>query len=356
MTVVVPCYNERANVAPLVAMLAAALENIAWEVVFVDDNSPDGTWGEVKSIAQADPRVRCIRRIGRRGLASAVVEGALSSSAAFVAVIDGDLQHDETRLPLMLEAARNGQYDLVVGSRHVAGGDTAGLANAWRQHLSQAGIRVAQAVLPVRLTDPVSGFFLMPRRLLEELAPRLTTQGFKILLDIVLSAPAPLRVLELPMQFRSRVAGESKLDAQVMVQFLGLLLDKAVGRVIPLRFLSFAAVGGLGILVNLLVLQFGSALDLPFDQAQALGTAVAMATNFKLNNAVTYRDRRLKGAAFWRGLVLFMVLCGAGAAANVGVAHMLVEQSGWTLASLAGALLSVVWNYAISSTLVWPAR
>src|ERR1700732_3057878 len=117
LTVVVPCYNERPNVAPLVQKLENALFGIAWEVVFVDDNSPDGTTAEVRRIAQTDPRVRCIRRIGRRGLASAVIEGALSSSARFVAVIDGDLQHDETKLPDMLAALRTGRYDLAVGSR-----------------------------------------------------------------------------------------------------------------------------------------------------------------------------------------------------------------------------------------------
>ena len=356
LTVVVPCYNERANVAPLVEKLDAALRGIAWEVVFVDDDSPDGTWAEAKRLARADPRVRCIRRIGRRGLASAVVEGALSSSAGFVAVMDGDLQHDETRLPAMLEALRTGRYDLVVGSRHVEGGDAAGLSNAWRHRLSQAGIRVAQAVLPVPLTDPVSGFFMLPRRFMEDVAPQLTAQGFKILLDLVLSAPSAPRVLEVPMRFRPRVAGESKLDPQVMVQFAGLLVDKAVGRFVPPRFVSFAAIGALGIVVHLLALRAGFALDLGFDRAQALATGVAMAANFGLNNAVTYRDRRLKGAAFWRGLILFMVLCGFGAAANVGVAEMLVERSGWTVAGTAGALLSVVWNYAVSSTLVWPTR
>ena len=105
LSVIVPCYNERPNVAPMIAKLDAALAGIAWEVIYVDDNSPDGTAPEVRRIAQHDPRVRCIRRIGRRGLASAVIEGALSSSADYVAVIDGDLQHDETRLPVMLRGS-----------------------------------------------------------------------------------------------------------------------------------------------------------------------------------------------------------------------------------------------------------
>ena len=198
--------------------------------------------------------MRCIRRIGRRGLASAVIEGALSSSADYVAVIDGDLQHDETRLPVMLAALRAGDYDLAVASRHVEGGDNAGLSSRFRHVLSDGGIWLAQAFLPVRLTDPMSGFFMLPRPLFEELARSLNGQGFKILLDLVLSSAAPLRVLEVPARFRERAAGESKMDALVMMQFAGLLLDKVFGGLLPLRFFSFALVGALGVLVHLVVL------------------------------------------------------------------------------------------------------
>src|SRR6516225_5400120 len=320
LTVVVPCFNERPNVAPLLDRLDAALFGIAWEVVFVDDDSPDGTAAEVRRIAQTDPRVRCIRRIGRRGLASAVIEGALSSSARFVVVIDGDLQHDETRLPVMLAALRTGRYDLAVGSRHVAGGDTAGLANRWRHLLSDGGIRLAQFFLPVRLTDPMSGFFMLPRPLFETLAASLTGQGFKILLDLALSSAAPLRVVEIPVVFHERAAGESKLDALVLVQFAGLLLDKVFGGLLPLRFLSFGLVGALGVLVHLAVLSLALKLvGLDFELAQAVATGVAIVFNFQLNNDITYRDQRLRGPRLWRGLLLFIVVCGFGAVANIGI-------------------------------------
>ena len=358
LTVVVPCFNERANVAPLVAKLDAALAGISWEAVFVDDDSPDGTAGEVRRIAQIDPRVRCIRRIGRRGLASAVIEGALSSSAEFVAVIDGDLQHDETRLPDMLAILRSGRHDIVVASRHVAGGDNLGLANRWRHLLSDGGIRMAQIFLPVRLNDPMSGYFALSRPLFEELAPRLTGQGFKILLDLVLSAPAPLRVAEIATRFAERAAGESKLNAQVLVQFIGLLLDKVFGGLLPLRFISFALVGALGVIVHLialtLVLKVAGAR---FEVAQIVATAVAMVFNFQLNNEITYRDQRLRGPRLWRGLPLFMVVCGIGGVANVGIAQMLYERhTAWTIAGALGAVIGVVWNYAVSATLVWRAR
>ncbi len=357
LTVVVPCYNECANVAPLVRLLDAALSGSAWEVVFVDDDSPDGTAAEARRIAQFDKRVRCIRRIGRRGLASAVAEGALSSSAPFIAVMDGDLQHDEKRLADMLAALRTGQFDIAIGSRYAAGGDAVGLSSPWRHRLSELGIGLARRVLPVPMTDPMSGFFMLPRPLFEQLAPGLTARGFKILLDLVLTAGRPLRTIEIPVQFRERQAGESKLDVQVLVQFAALLIDKSVGGLLPLRFITFALVGGLGVLVHLAVLTLGQWSGQPFGISQVAGTVVAMAFNFQLNNQITYRDQRLRGARLWRGFVLFMLVCGIGAIANVGIARVLYHtHTAWTLAGATGAVIGVVWNYAVSSTLVWRAR
>ncbi len=356
LTVIVPCFNERDNVIPLVERLDVALAGIAWEVVFVDDDSPDGTAAEVRRIACADPRVRCIRRVGRRGLSSAVIEGAMSCSAEFVAVMDGDLQHDETRLPEMLGAVRAGA-DLAVGSRFADGGDAEGLAGAWRHRISEAGIRAANAMLPVRLSDPMSGFFLLRRELFERLAPRLSGHGFKILLDLLLSSRAPLAVADIPMNFARRLAGESKLDVLVMAQFGGMLLDKATNGLVPLRFVSFALVGAFGVLVHLAVLTGLRGAGLGFATTQVIATLVAMVMNFWLNNAITYRSQRLRGPALVRGLVLFMVVCSVGAVANVGIARLLYEaHSGWTPAGAVGAVIGVVWNYAISATLVWRRR
>ena len=362
ITVIVPCYNERANVRPLVAALDAALAGHVWEVVFVDDDSPDGTSDEIRSLAAIDPRVRALRRIGRRGLSSAVIEGVLSSSASLIAVMDGDLQHDETCLPAMLDAVAEGRCDIAVGSRHVEGGDASGLSSAWRHRLSGGGIRIARALLPVRpgfapLGDPMSGFFACERTLFEAVAPRLSGKGFKILLDLILSAPVTPRVVEIPARFRPRLAGESKLDAMVLLQFLTMLLDKACRGLLPVRFIGFALVGAAGVLVNLAVLDLTHRFGMPFGRAQTIGTIVAMVANFWLNNSLTYRDRRLKGVRMWTGLGFFMLVCSIGAIANVGIARSLyAAHSGWEPAGAAGAAIGVVWNYAVSSTLIWRLR
>jgi dolichol-phosphate mannosyltransferase len=354
LCVVVPCYNERGNVAELVRRLDAALAGIAWEAVFVDDDSPDGTAAEVRRIAAADPRIRCIRRIGRRGLSSAVIEGGLSASSVYVAVIDGDLQHDETRLPEMLAILRGGMADVVVASRFAPGGDAEGLAGARRLALSNAAIRLASMLLGTSLTDPMSGFFMMPRALFEDIAPRLTGQGFKILLDMLLSAPGA-RVREVGAHFRPRVAGESKLSPLVLVQFAAVLLDKFCGGLIPLRFFSFALVGAFGVVVHLAVLWAVDALGASFVDAQTAATVCAMAANFQLNNSITYRDQRLRGGRLWRGLILFMLVCGVGALANIGIASALYASghAARTPAGALGAVIGVVWNYAMSATLVW---
>ncbi len=357
LSIVVPCYQERENVRPLVAALAVALAGRRWEVVFVDDDSPDGTAAEIRALAATDPRVRGLRRIGRRGLSSAVIEGVLASSAEIIAVMDGDLQHDETRLASMVDAVRDGRCDIAVGSRHVRGGDSEGLSAPWRRQLSELGIRMAQAVLPVRLSDPMSGFFACRRAYFEQLSPRLSATGFKILLDLILSAPRPPRVLEVPCHFKERAAGESKLDALVLVQFAAMLLDKAAHGLLPMRFLAFALVGAVGVAVNLAVLEVARLCGSDFAAAQIVATLVSMVANFGLNNSLTYRDRRLRGRRLWLGLTVFMLVCGMGAIANVGIATALVAtHRGWDFAGAAGAAISVVWNYAVSSTLIWRMR
>jgi dolichol-phosphate mannosyltransferase len=355
LCVVIPCYNERGNVAPMIAQLAAALDGVAWEAVFVDDNSPDGTADAVRAAAEHDPRIRCIKRVGRRGLASAVIEGALATSARYVGVIDGDLQHDETRLPVMLGILRRGDADIVVASRFAEGGDASGLSAAWRHKLSAVAIRAASTMLPARLTDPMSGYFMIARDRFERITPRLTGQGFKILLDVLLSAPEKLRVVEIGATFRPRTAGESKLSPLVMLQFAALLIDKALGGFVPLRFMSFALVGLFGVGVNLAVLGAAGAAGLSFGWATTVGTLLAMVANFQLNNVITYRDQRLRGARLARGLVLFMIVCSVGAVANIGIARALyyAGQTGPTPAAAVGAVIGVVWNYAMSATLVW---
>lgn len=355
LTVVAPTFNECANVEKLVAKLDAALAGIAWEAVFVDDNSPDGTAEAVKAVAARDPRIRCIRRVRRRGLAGAVVEGALSSAAPYVAVIDADLQHDETLLPRMLEQLKSGAAELVVASRYVGGPKTIeGLDGPMRRMGSDLANKLGRMVLRQDVSDPVSGFFMIRRELVDRVAPSLATEGFKILFDIIASQPEPLKIVELPYVFREREAGGSKLDKRIVIDYLGLLLSKLSGGVIPSRALMFGMVGASGLVVHLTVLQLLLSTDLNFSLIQFLAAMTAMTTNYIFNNITTYRDRRKRGLAFVVGYVKFCALCSISVFTSVAVATMVRSWGVYPqIAGASGAVLGALWNYVTTALAVW---
>jgi dolichol-phosphate mannosyltransferase len=357
LTVVVPTLNERDNVPKLVERIGAALPGVDWELMFVDDDSPDGTAALAKTLGRVDARIRCMRRIGRRGLAGACLEGMLASQASYVAVIDGDLQHDEALLTPMLAALRNGNADLVVGSRYKAGGSADVLTQS-RLRTSRWGTAITRSLLGTELSDPMSGFFMVRRDVVEDLAPHLSTQGFKILLDVVLTARGRLRLLELPYRFRPRFHGTSKLDSRVLLEFLGLLLAKATNDLLGIRFVLFALMGLIGLGAHFLVLASSFEwLGWSFAAAQTTATLAAIAANFILNNLVTYRDQRLTGRKFATGLLRFYVVSLIGAVSNIGVGNWLFASNGaWWLAGLGGAIMGVVWNYVITSVFVWRSR
>ena len=357
LAVVIPTFNERANVPLLVEKLDAALQGRNWEAVFVDDDSPDGTADAARALGRRDPRVRVIQRIGRRGLSSACIEGMCATAAPFVAVIDGDLQHDETLLPRMLDALEcDDALDVVIGSRFVDGGGT-GEWDEERVAKSALATKLSRRVLKADLSDPMSGFFMIRTGIVRDLVPTLSAIGFKILLDIMTASPRPLKFLELPYVFRTRALGESKLDYVVAMEYLIALYDRMFGRVVPVRFVMFSGIGALGAGVHFLVLGvLFRGLAWPFVGATMLAVLAAMSFNFFLNNALTYREQRLKGGgALLAGWFSFCLVCSVGAAANVGVAAFLhnVQHGDWRFAALAGIAVAAVWNFALSSRFVW---
>ena len=357
LTVVIPTLNEAGNVEPLLERLGLSLAGIEWEAIFVDDGSTDGTPELLTQIAQADRRVRLIRRIGRRGLSSAVVEGALASTSPVVAVIDADLQHDEKVLPDLFRAVRDAGNELAIGTRYSGNGST-GEWDEGRLKISRFATALASPIMKTRLSDPMSGFFAVRREILLEAAPRLSAVGYKILLDIVASVRRPLKTAEFGYTFGVRQHGASKLDEMVALEYVELLLDKAIGRFVPVKLVQFGAIGMLGVGVHLALLY--SALNIaaaPFATAQAAAVLGAMTFNFALNNKFTYRDRQLKGWAWLTGLLSFYLVCSLGAVANVGIGSLVYEQfHGWWIAGIAGAIVGSVWNYVASSWLTWTRR
>jgi dolichol-phosphate mannosyltransferase len=354
LAVVIPTRNERENIALLLAALSKALLGIEWEVIFVDDNSPDGTAEYIRSLATTDRRIRVLERVGRRGLSSACIEGILATPAPYVAVMDGDLQHDESILPKMFQRMKAEHLDIVVASRKVEGGGM-GEFSPGRVWLSNLGMRLSKLVCHCEISDAMSGFFLVDRAHFQRVVHRLTGRGFKILVDLLASSSGQVRLAEVAYQFRNRQRGESKLDANVELEYLYLLLDKVIGRFVPTRFVLFMLVGSLGLVVHLCILgllYYAGRLDFVLSQASA--TLVAMTFNFLLNNLVTFRDRRLRGWRLATGLLTFYLACSLGALINISFAQFLFHSHiPWYLAGICGVAISSVWNYGVNTVLTW---
>ena len=358
LSIIVPTFCEAQNIPVLFERFKSALAGLDWEMIVVDDDSPDGTAEIAFDLAARDKRIRCIRRVGRNGLAGAVIEGFLSSSAPLVGVIDGDLQHDESILPKMAQALNFGDFNLVIATRVSDAAQPDGLSPA-RQKLSDAGARIFRRISGLEVTDPMSGFFVIRREIIARIARKLSPDGFKILADILLSEGRGLRIVETPYVFRQRQAGESKLSPLVGMEFIGLLVHHASAGFLPLRFVLFASIGGIGLLVHLAVLRvllniWGAE---NFVACQLAATLAAITSNFLLNNEITYRANRYRGVSKLAGLALFALLCSVGVVANIDIASwMFAFDHIWWVAGFSGALVGVVWNYAVSTAFVWRRR
>ena len=357
VSVVVPTFNDRENVLELTHRIEQSLQGISWEIIYVDDDSPDRTAELLRDLAAQDPRIRCIQRIGRRGLSSACIEGMLSSSAPYLAVIDADLQHDERLLPQMLAELARGEVDIVVGSRYTLGASI-GESDAGRAPLSRVAGRLSRSLVPYGLTDPMSDFFMLRRTAFDHALRKLSAIGSQILTDLFASSPQPLRFKELAYEFRSRRPADSKLDSLTLWGSAMLRMDKTFGHIVPVRFVAFALVGAMGVAVHfaMLTLLFRFA-DLRFAESQAAATVFTMSVNFVLNNQLTYRDQRLHGLQWVRGWLSFNLACGVGGIMNVGLATYLYQISGtWYFAAIAGIVVGAVWNYAVTKSLTWNNR
>jgi dolichol-phosphate mannosyltransferase len=354
LAIVIPTYNECENVSILLAALGSALTGTEWEAIFVDDNSPDGTAECVRQMAAGNSRIRVLERIGRRGLSSACIEGMLATAAPYIAVMDADLQHDEGILPRMLERIRSEHMDVVVASRNSAGGSMGEFSRS-RVWLSNLGTRISHLICHCEISDAMSGFFIVDRIYFQQVVHRLTGTGFKILVDLLASSTREVRVAEVPYKFRKRQHGESKLDVNVELEYLFLLVDKVIGDFVPTRFVLFLLVGFLGVFVHLGCLAlFYRTGNASFVISQEAATLVAMTFNFLLNNVITFRDRRLRGIPLIMGLFTFYVACSLGALMNVSFADFLRRAKlPWYLAGISGAAISSVWNYSVNAVLTW---
>jgi dolichol-phosphate mannosyltransferase len=357
LSIVIPTLNEVGNIELLCNKISTTLKEVNWEIVFVDDNSTDGTKELLEQMSSQYQNISAIHRIDRKGLSSACIEGMSASKAPIVAVMDADLQHDETLLPFMYAKFTDSTLDIAVASRFAAGANL-GKFSAKREFISNTGNLLSRLIIKAHLSDPLSGFFMLRKRIFLELSPRLYGKGFKILLDIFASSKRPLKFTEVPLKFGSRHSGESKLDTTVVLEFVGLLLHKLFGKVVPVRFILFCLVGLTGLAVHLIVLSlFQLFINTQFILSQTIATYVAMTSNYFLNNSFTYRDKKLHGKQLFLGLMSFYLVCSLGALINIGFAELLYQKNiHWTIAGAAGALIGAIWNYILSSMFTWKHR
>jgi dolichol-phosphate mannosyltransferase len=360
ISIVFPTYNESKNLPLLLPAVAKAMAGKDYEVIIVDDNSPDETWKVAREIGEQDPHVRVLRRVGRRGLSSAVIEGFLAARGQTLVVADADGQHDLSLVPRLAEAAeQNG--GMAIGSRYTEGGSV-GQWDERRHALSRLATRMALRLCKVQATDPMSGFFALRRSVFEEALPRLNPKGFKILLDLLVHVPSTTPVAELPFTFGLRTHGESKLSRRVQIEFLEYLYDVTAGRFVPLTFVQYGIVGTMGVVVNLAVYYLAEAAFPPIAEPRVLGLTLpflagveaAILFNFLLNNALTFSHVRLRGMRAVLGFVGFTVLCLLGAIANYAVASYLYRQgASQVLAISIGAFLGMLWNYTMGLQFIW---
>jgi len=354
VSIIIPVFNEAANVEPMVAAIDEAMVDDDWEILFVDDDSPDGTADKVTEVARRDARVRLVLRVSDRGLAKACIQGMLSSTADYLCVIDGDGQHDPKTIARLLAPLQTGEADIVSGARDLNdGGALEGLSSG-RRKLSQVGNALCNFAMGREVTDPLTGLFAIRRDAFLRVARRLSDSGFKLLFDILASDHA-LRHREVGFTFRSRMHGESKLDMLNLWQFFVLLIEKLSRGIVSARFVSFILVGGSGVAVHFAVFLPALAAGISFPVAQTMAAVIAMTSNFLLNNQLTFRDRRLSGFDIVRGWFLFLIISSVGLVANVAVASLTFQQfQGFALlASMTGVIMDAIWKFVVSGQLVW---
>jgi len=351
LSIIIPTRNERENLPVIIGKLQEVMEGRHYEIVIVDDDSEDGTWQVAEEFSKRCQNIRVIRRINRKGLSSAITEGFLLGKGKYVAVLDADLQHDHRLITAMLDEI--GDCDVVIGSRYMDQKSVPGW-DSWRSRLSRAGTTVAQKLLKQEISDPMSGFFMIRRKIILEIAPQLFEQGYKILFDILIRRP-DLKVKELPYDFKARLYGTSKLTAAVIFDFADLLISRAIPSRFNFQFIRYGVVGASGVVIHLFTLYLlHVAMGLLYPVALVFAIETAMVSNYILNNLWTFKEHRFLGLLWWKGLVKFNLACMLGSAINLAIGWYLVENTvPWFYASVLGIWVGMSWNYLTNRFFTW---
>mgnify|MGYP001166224958 FL=1 len=358
ISIVIPTFNEQNNISGIIDQLLKLDINYEIEIIVVDDNSIDGTAAFVREFSRIDRRVRLIIRMGRSGLSSAIKEGCLCASGEVIAVMDADGQHD----PLYIEQALNkleiNKFDILVGSRFIEGSKIKGLSKRRERSSSIANYlaRLSLYGFYSHLTDYMSGFILFKRNSCIKFIEKIDVNGFKFFYELLALSKGKLKVIEIPLVFKERIYGNSKLDFPVVWDFLISLIHSFIRRIIPRRAVSFALVGSSGVVVQLLTIYFFmSVTSFDFEKVLPVGVVIAATSNFTINNFFTFRTNKLSGKRFYLGLMKFLLVSSLPIIANIGITTLFYSQLSINsfISQIGGILVVFIWNYAASSKIVW---
>jgi dolichol-phosphate mannosyltransferase len=361
LSLVIPTYNERENIGLLLKNVHAILagRGYAFEIIVVDDDSPDKTWEAVQALRSAYPTLRCIRRVNEQGLARAVVRGWQEARGEILAVMDGDLQHPPETLTLLLQALIQDGVDIAVASRHVPGGGV----SRWhvlRRAISWGATLLATWLLPGTLAvvrDPMSGYFALRRTVIAGCC--LNPEGYKILLE-VLGRGCYQTVREVPYTFVEREQGSSKLGLRQYREFVIHLVRLARETGELQRLVKYCLVGGSGVLVNMSLLAALTSAGMGYLQAGMIAVETSIGTNFFLNEFWSFRDfsSRKRGVrARGKRFLIFNLLCVGGAGICLAILWLLTDYAGFhpLLSNLWGIAIATIWNYGMNANITWDA-
>lgn len=341
LSIVIPTFNESENIVVLLDRLVEVLAPLNFEVIVVDDDSPDLTWKFVESYAANNERVRVIRRMDAKGLSSAVTTGMLQANGACIAVMDADLQHDETILPQMARKVLEEGFDVAVGSREAPGGSY-GEWSISRKLTSYGAKWLAKLAVGSVAKDPMSGFFAISRDWYLNTVDLVNPSGFKILLEFLVRGDKP-NVVEIGYGFRQRERGETKLNSTVMLEYLLALVDLRFGWLIPNQFVKFAAVGITGSLVNFSGFAFAQAIGISIPLAVVIGVELAIVWTYFCNNYFTFTPMTFRGRDLLKGFIIYQLVACYGLVVQLSVVEMLLGR----YPALAGGLLTLYLTYMV---------
>tara|TARA_B100000965_G_scaffold403154_1_gene430636 strand:- start:105 stop:1196 length:1092 start_codon:yes stop_codon:yes gene_type:complete len=358
ISIIIPTFNEVNNIKVLLFDLINILKNQDYEIVVVDDDSPDGTGEEVYNFMKNNNNIQLINRVGRSGLSSAIKEGLLFAKGEYLLVLDGDGQHDANCVVDLINKIKESNSDMVIASRFLDPSLLRGLSGkrSLGSKLANKAARISLSKNYSNLTDYLSGCFCVDIRRTELLIKKIEINGFKFLYELLALSKGHLQIKEVPLIFKERDYGKSKLDLAIVWDFLISILHNISYRILPRRAISFGLVGMSGVIVQLMItLLLTNLFLIDFKNALPFSVICAATSNFLINNQLTFRSNRLTNSALIRGLLKFLLVASLPVIANVGIATAFYQyiSSDTLIAQLAGIAIVYAWNYLASSLFVW---